>query len=187
MDTNKLKEKYEKEIRPSLIKELGYKNYLEAPSLVKIVLNVGIGKEGGDNKIIDAATRDIKAITGQTPSLRRARKAIAGFKLREGQPIGLMVTLRGQKLYDFLEKLTRIVFPRMRDFRGLSTQGFDHQGNFSLGFSEQVVFPEIDVSTIDKNRGLEVTLVTTAKTDSEAQKLLELLGFKFREGKERTH
>jgi large subunit ribosomal protein L5 len=178
----RLKDKYEKDIKPNLLEELGLKNSLQAPKIVKVVVNVGIGREGTDQKVVDMVTQNLKQITGQKPALRRARQAIAGFKLREGQPVGLVVTLRGQRMFDFLEKLTRIVFPRMRDFRGLSAQNFDKNGNYSIGFSEQIVFPEIDLGNATKNHGVEVTLVTSAKDKDAALKLLTLLGFKFKEG-----
>lgn len=182
-----LKQKYEKEVRPSLLKEFGYTNIHQAPKLVKVVLNVGIGKETTDAKAIEKIANNLKDISGQAPSIRNARKAIAGFKIREGQPVGLMVTLRGEKMYSFLEKVTKVVFPRVRDFRGLSKASFDTQGNYTLGFPEIMVFPEVDMNTVDKGKGLQATIVTTAKIQVEAEKLLTELGFKFKEEKGKTN
>lgn len=187
MENVTLKQKFEKEYSKSLTTEFGYKNYLQIPKVVKVVINVGIGRDGGDSKVVESMSTNLKVITGQKPSVRKAKVAIAGFKLREGQPVGLMVTLRGQRMYDFLEKLTRVVFPRVRDFRGLPLTNFDKNGNYSLGFAEQMVFPEIDINTMDKSRGLEVTIVTSAKTKEEASKLLTLLGFKFKEEGKKTN
>lgn len=186
MENETLKQKFDNEYRPSLMTAFGYKNPLQVPQVEKVVINVGIGRDGSEQKVIDSMSTNLKVITGQMPSLRRAKVAIAGFKLREGQPVGLMVTLRGKRMYDFLEKLTRIVFPRVRDFRGLPLTNFDKNGNYSLGFAEQVVFPEIDINTMDKSRGLEVTIVTSAKNKEEASSLLTLLGFKFKEEGEKN-
>ena len=183
METLTLKQKYETTFRKNLLEDLGYKNILQAPKLEKVVINVGVGRDGEDQKVLDSVRDSLKQISGQNPAIRKARKAIAGFKLREGNVVGLMVTLRGRRMYDFLQKLTNVVFPRVRDFRGLSTQNFDKNGNYSLGFSEQVVFPEIDMGSTTKTHGLEVTIVTTAKNKEEAIKLLTLLGFKFKEEK----
>jgi large subunit ribosomal protein L5 len=182
METVTLKQKYETELRKTLLEDLGYQNYLQVPKLDKVVLNVGVGRDSGDQKVLDTVTANLKQISGQTPQIRKARKAIAGFKLREGQIVGLRVTLRGKRMYDFLQKLTMVVFPRMRDFRGLPVANFDKNGNYSLGFSEQIVFPEIDMGNMTKTHGVEITIVTTAKNKEEAIKLMTLLGFKFKEG-----
>ncbi len=178
-----LKQKYETEIKKTLVTDLGLKNSLEAPKLVKVVLNVGIGDHMADNKAIEAVKESLGKISGQAPALRLAKKAIAGFKLREGQPVGLMVTLRGERMYSFLQKLVSVVFPRVRDFRGLSLANFDKNGNYSLGFPEQVVFPEVDMGNTTKIHGLEVTIVSTSRNAEEGMKLLTALGFKFKEGK----
>jgi len=178
--TLRLKEKYYKEVVPALMKELGLKNVMEVPRIEKVVLNIGVG-EGKDNaKALEAAARDLAIISGQKPVIRRARKSIAGFRLRKGQPIGVKVTLRGDRMWAFLDRLINIALPRVRDFRGISPHAFDGRGNYSLGFREQLVFPEIDYDKIDKVRGLQVTIVTTAETDEEAYKLLEKLGMPFR-------
>ncbi len=152
---------------------------MEVPRLQKIVVNVGLGEALQDVKALDAAARDIATITGQKPIITRARKSIAGFKLREGNPIGVKVTLRGNRMYDFLDRMCNIALPRRRDFRGVSPDSFDGRGNYSLGFREQLVWPEIDYDSIDKIRGMEVTIVTTAKNDEEARRLLQLLGMPF--------
>lgn len=179
MSGSNLREKYQKEIAPKLAKELGLANVLAAPKMEKIVVNVGLGEASQDKKILEAAKEDVAIITGQRPKITVAHQSIAGFKLRKGQPIGLMATLRGQRMYDFFEKLVKIVLPRLRDFQGVSLKSFDGQGNYSLGVPEQIVFPEIDYSKVDKVRGLEVTIVTNAKTDEKAKRLLELLGMPF--------
>lgn len=181
-----LKQKYETKIKKDLVKDLGFKNSLEAPKLLKVVLNVGIGHDMADNKAIESIKESLGKISGQAPALRVAKKAIAGFKLREGQPVGLMVTLRRERMYSFLQKLANVVFPRVRDFRGLSTENFDKNGNYSLGFPEQIVFPEIDLGSTTKTHGLEVTIVSTAKDAQQGMKLLSALGFKFKEGKGRN-
>ena len=177
-----LKETYEKEIIEKMIGEYGYKNALSVPRLEKIVLNVGFGKVGSDQKVIDGVKSELGKIAGQRPSLRAAKVAIASFKIRKGQTIGAKVTLRGNKMWDFVEKLIRIVLPRVRDFRGISTKSFDKNGGYTLGFREKTVFPEIDYTKGEAQSGLEVTLSTTAKTPQEAKSLLENLGFPFREG-----
>ncbi len=178
--TLRLKEKYYREVVPALMKELGLKNIMEVPRIEKIVLNIGVG-EGKDNaKALESAARDLAVISGQKPIIRRARKSIAGFRLRKGQPIGVKVTLRGDRMWAFLDRLINIALPRVRDFRGVSPNAFDGRGNYSLGLREQLVFPEIDYDKIDKVRGLQVTIVTTAETDEEAYKLLEKLGMPFR-------
>lgn len=174
-----LQENYQKEIVPKLMEELGYKNRLAAPRLVKIVVNTGLSEALGDKKVLDLMSGQLAQITGQKPKVTRAKKAIAGFKLKAGDAIGLAVTLRGRKMYDFLEKLVAIVLPRVRDFRGVSLSAFDGRGNYNLGIAEIMVFPEIDYSRLDKIRGLEITIVTSAKNDEEGKKLLEILGMPF--------
>lgn len=174
----RLKERYKKEIVPKLIEEFGY-NVMEVPRLEKIVLNIGVGEAVKNPKAIEFAQRDLMAISGQYPVITKAKKSISAFKLRKGMPIGVMVTLRGKRMYDFLDKLINAVLPRIRDFQGVPTHSFDGRGNYSLGIKEQLVFPEIEYDKIDKVRGLEITIVTTAKTDKEARRLLELLGMPF--------
>jgi large subunit ribosomal protein L5 len=176
---SRLKDRYREEIVPALMEEFGYRNVMEVPRLQKIVVNVGLGEALQDVKALDAATRDIATITGQKPIITRARKSIASFKLREGNPIGVKVTLRGNRMYDFLDRMCNIALPRRRDFRGVSPDSFDGRGNYSLGFREQLVWPEIDYDSIDKIRGMEVTIVTTAENDEEARRLLQLLGMPF--------
>lgn len=172
-------EKYKKEILPQLVKELGLNNLLAAPRVEKVVVNVGL-KEGADDKeVLTSASQILSLITGQKPKLARAKKAIAGFKLQAGDPIGLTVTLRGRRMFDFLEKLFKIVLPRMRDFQGVSNRSFDGRGNYSLGIPEQIVFPEVDYTKVDKVRGLEITVVTTTDSDKQAKKLLTLMGMPF--------
>ena len=176
---SRLKDRYRKEIVPALMEEFGYRNVMEVPRLQKIVVNIGMGEALQDVKTLDAAARDIATITGQKPIITRAKKSIAVFKLREGNPIGVKVTLRGNRMYDFLDRMCNIALPRRRDFRGVSPDSFDGRGNYSLGFREQLVWPEIDYDSIDKIRGMEVTIVTTAKNDEEARRLLQLLGMPF--------
>lgn len=175
----KLSEKYKKEIVPQLKKEFGYQNDLSVPSLNKVIINVGLGRAVSDTKIFDPVIGNLKLITGQKPVKTYAKKSISGFKIRQGMPIGLMVTLRKKRMYDFLEKLINIVLPRMRDFRGIKTSAFDRAGNYSLGIKEHIVFPEIDYEKVSEIYSLEVNIVTTAKNSKEAKKLLELLGFPF--------
>ncbi|HUV42698.1 MAG TPA: 50S ribosomal protein L5 [Patescibacteria group bacterium] len=182
MSSNNLKEKYQKEIAPQLAKEFDLGNSLAAPRLEKIMVNIGLSDALTDKKALKSASEDLAVITGQRPKMTLARQSIAGFKLRKGQPIGLMVTLRGRRMYDFLEKLISVVLPRLRDFQGVSLKSFDGQGNYSLGISEQIVFSEIDHSRVDKVRGLEMTLVTNARTNEKAKRLLELLGMPFEKG-----
>ncbi|MCS7088048.1 MAG: 50S ribosomal protein L5 [Thermoflexales bacterium] len=175
-----LKQMYVNEIRPALMKRFGYKNIMQVPKIEKIVINVGVGRESADNpKVVDFAVNDIMMIAGQRPIVTRARKSIAGFKLREGRPIGVKVTLRGQRMYDFLYRLIHLALPRVRDFRGVSPDAFDGRGNYTLGLREQIIFPEVDYDKIDKVRGLEVTIVTTARTDEEGRELLRLFGMPF--------
>jgi large subunit ribosomal protein L5 len=175
----RLKDRYRKEIVPALMEELGYRNVMEVPRLQKIVVNVGLGEALQDVKALDAATRDIATITGQKPIITRAKKSIAAFKLREGNPIGVKVTLRGNRMYDFFDRMCNVALPRRRDFRGVSPDSFDGRGNYTLGFREQLVWPEVDYDSIDKIRGMEVTIVTSAKTDEEARHLLQLFGMPF--------
>ncbi|MFN2582082.1 MAG: 50S ribosomal protein L5 [Candidatus Dormibacteria bacterium] len=176
----RLRRRYIDEITPSLVKEFRYRNAMQVPQIAKVVLNVGLGEAITNGRAIDAATSDLKTITGQAPIVIRARKSVAAFKLREGMPIGAKVTLRGDRMYDFLDKLLNVALPRIRDFRGVDPKGFDGHGNYTLGLREQLVFPEIDYDKIDKLRGLEVCIVTTARTDAEAQSLLTGFGMPFR-------
>ena len=175
----RFKDRYRKEIVPALMEEFGYRNVMEVPRLQKIVVNVGLGEAMQEVKALDAAARDIATITGQKPIITRAKKSIASFKLREGNPIGVKVTLRGNRMYDFLDRMCNVALPRRRDFRGVSPDSFDGRGNYTLGFREQLVWPEVDYDSIDKIRGMEVTIVTTAKTDEEARRLLQLFGMPF--------
>lgn len=175
----RVQERYRDETVPALMQEFGYKNVMQVPKLQKIVLNIGLGEAITNAKAIDAAVGDLSAITGQKPVVTRAKKSIAAFKLRAGMPIGAMVTLRGQRMYEFYDRLTAIALPRIRDFRGVSPNSFDGRGNYTLGLREQLAFPEIDYDKIDKTRGLEVSFVTTAKTDAEGRRLLALLGMPF--------
>lgn len=174
-----LKEHYHKEIVPALKKRQGYKNVMQVPRLEKVVLNIGVGEAIDNAKALEAAEVDLTAISGQHPISMRARKSIAAFKLRQGMPIGLKVTLRGERMYHFFERLVNATLPRTREFRGISPDGFDGRGNYNLGVKEQVVFPEIDYNKIDKMRGLSVSIVTTATTDDEGRHLLEMLGMPF--------
>jgi large subunit ribosomal protein L5 len=175
----RMRDLYREQVVPALEKELGYKNRMQVPRLEKIVVNVGMGEALQNAKALDAAVQDITIITGQRPVVRRARKSIANFKLREGNPIGVKVTLRGNRMWDFLDRLTSIALPRQRDFRGISPDAFDGRGNYSLGLREQLVFPEIQYDKIDKIRGLEITIVTSARTDEEGYLLLRHLGMPF--------
>lgn len=175
----RLRRLYEEVVVPTMIREFGYKNPMEVPRLEKVVLNIGLGEAVQNPRAVDSAVRDLSLIAGQHPVVIRARKSIAQFRLRAGMPIGVMVTLRGDRMWHFLDKLMNIVLPRQRDFRGVSPRSFDGRGNYSIGLREQLVFPEIDYDKIDRIRGLEVTIVTTAKSDVEARRLLELLGMPF--------
>ena len=177
---SRLKEKYVTEIVPQLKERLGYTNVMQLPRLEKIVLNVGLGEATQNPKALEATERDLLVISGQHPVITRAKKSIASFKVKAGMPVGMMVTLRGKRMYDFLDKLINIVLPRFRDFRGLSPDSFDTRGSYNVAIREQVVFPEVDYDKIDKVRGLQVTLVTTAKNCEEGRSLLELLGMPFR-------
>lgn len=171
---------YRNEIVPALMKEFGYKNIMQVPKIQKIAVNIGLGEALQNAKAIEAATEDLRIITGQKPVVTKARKSIATYKLREGMSIGAKVTLRGQRMWDFLDRLVNIVLPRQRDFQGVSPDSFDGRGNYSVGLREQLVFPEISYDKVDKVRGLEVTIVSTAKSDEEARRLLALMGMPFR-------
>jgi large subunit ribosomal protein L5 len=175
----RLKDAYNKQIKGQLIEKFGYSSSMQAPKLVKITLNMGVGEAKQDAKMLEAAKAQLADIAGQQPSVRRARKSVAAFKLREGMPVGLSVTLRGERAYEFLDRLTSVALPRLRDFRGLNPRSFDGRGNYSMGVREQVIFPEIDYDSIDQVRGLDVTITTTAATDAEAFALLDALGMPF--------
>lgn len=176
----RLKERYRQEILPALMREFNYQNVMQAPRVQKVVVNIGVGEAIGNAKALDAAVKDMTAIVGQKPFVRKAKKSIATFKLREGMPIGVMTTLRGDTMYYFLDRLMNIALPRMRDFRGVPRDAFDGRGNYTLGLREQLIFPEIDYDAIDKVRGMEVSIVTSAKTDEEGRRLLQLMGMPFR-------
>jgi large subunit ribosomal protein L5 len=175
----RVKDRYSKEIRPALIERFGYSTPMQAPRLLKITLNMGTGEAKQDSKMLEAAQEQLATIAGQKPNIRRAKKSVANFKLREGMPVGLTVTLRGERAYEFLDRLTSIAIPRIRDFRGLNPRSFDGRGNYSMGVREQVIFPEIDYDSVDQVRGLDVTLTTSAQTDAEAFALLDALGMPF--------
>lgn len=175
----RLKQFYRDEIVSTMMQDFDYSNVMQVPRLVKVVVNIGLGEALQNAKALDAATNDLKIITGQKPIITRAKKSIATYKLRAGNPIGAKVTLRGDRMFDFLDRLMNIALPRQRDFRGVSPEAFDGRGNYTLGLREQLVFPEINYDSVDKLRGLEVTIVTTAKTDEEARRLLQLLGMPF--------
>ena len=177
----RLKERYNDEIRQQLVDKFGYTTPMQAPKLVKVTLNMGVGEAKQDSKMLDAAQQQLADIAGQKPNIRRARKSVAAFKLREGMPVGLTVTLRDERAYEFLDRLVSIALPRLRDFRGLNPRSFDGRGNYSMGIREQIIFPEIDYDAIDKVRGLDVAITTSATTDDEARELLRELGMPFRE------
>ncbi len=177
--TPRLKERYRSEVVPAMQREFGYGNVMQVPRLVKIVVNIGMGEALQNAKALDAATKDLTTITGQKPIVTRAKKSIATFRLRAGNPIGLKVTMRGKRMYDFLDRLFNIAMPRVRDFRGISPDAFDGRGSYTLGLREQLVWPEIDYDAVDKVRGMEVTIVTTAGTDDEARRMLQLMGMPF--------
>jgi large subunit ribosomal protein L5 len=177
----RMKERYQQEVMPTLMKDFGYTSPMQVPRVIKVVVNVGVGEALNDAKALDNSVRDLSTITGQRPVVTRARKSIASFKLREGRAIGVKVTLRGQRMYDFLDRLINVALPRQRDFRGVSPDSFDGRGNYTLGLREQLIFPEIDYDSIDKLRGMEIAVVTTAETDEEGRRLLELLGMPFRQ------
>ena len=178
--TARLKEKYKNEVVLSLKEQLGITNINEVPKLEKIVVNMGVGKAAQDHKLIDAAVEDLRVITGQQPMICRAKKSIANFKVRTGMPIGAKVTLRGERMWEFLDRLLSTAIPRVRDFRGISTESFDGRGNYSLGVTEQLIFPEIDYDKVDRTRGMDITIVTSAKTDAAARALFNALGFPFK-------
>ena len=177
---NRLKEKYLNELVPALTEKFNYKNRMQVPGIEKIVINMGIGDAVQNSKVLDEAVEELTALAGQKPVVTRAKKSIAGFKLREGMPIGAKVTLRGEKMYEFLDKLISVSLPRVRDFRGISPKSFDGRGNYTLGVREQLIFPEIDYDKINKVRGMDIVIVTTSKTDEEARELLTLFGMPFR-------
>ncbi|MFA6110118.1 MAG: 50S ribosomal protein L5 [Candidatus Latescibacterota bacterium] len=176
---SRLKEAYKAGVVAAMTDRFGYRNALQVPRVEKIVVNMGVGEAVQDPKNMDGAVADLTAITGQKPSVRRAKKAISNFKLRQGMPIGCMVTLRGERMYEFLDRLVSFALPQVRDFRGVSPKGFDGRGNYSLGLKEQTIFPEIDYDSIDQTRGMNITIVTSASTDDEAHELLRLLGLPF--------
>lgn len=176
----RLKTKYNDEVKQLMQDKFQYKNVMEIPKFEKIVVNMGVGEAATDSKAIDGAVRDLRVITGQQPMVTRARKSIASFRLRAGMPIGAKVTLRGDRMWEFFDRLTSIAIPRIRDFRGISTKSFDGRGNFSMGVTEQLIFPEVDFDSVDHTRGMDITIVTTAKTDEEAKALLDAFGFPFK-------
>ena len=176
----RLAELYNKEMVPALMKDQNYKNIMEVPKLVKIVLNMGLGEAIQNVKILDSAAEELAAIAGQRPVITKAKKSIAGFKLRQGMPIGCSVTLRREKMYEFLDRLVSVSLPRVRDFKGISGKAFDGKGNYSMGVKEQLIFPEVDYDKVDNIKGLNITIVTTAKTDAEGKALLKLMGLPFR-------
>jgi large subunit ribosomal protein L5 len=177
---SRMKEKYQQEAAPALRKEFNYKNPMQVPGIHKVVVNIGMGEVIQNPKSMDAAISDLAAITGQRPVITRAKHSVAAFKLREGMQIGCMVTLRGERMYQFLDKLMNVALPRLRDFQGVSAEAFDGRGNYTLGLREQLVFPEIDYDKVDKVRGMEVSIVTTARTDEEGRRLLSLMGMPFK-------
>ena len=177
---SRLKERYRNDVVPALRKEFGYGNVMAVPKIAKVVVNMGLGEATQNAKIVDAGADDLARITGQKPATTRAKKSIAAFKVRQGMPIGTMVTLRGERMYEFLDRLISTALPRVRDFKGVSPRGFDGRGNYTLGLKDQLLFPEIDYLKVDKARGMNISVVTTAKTDEEARTLLKLLGMPFR-------
>ena len=176
----RLRDRYLKEVVPSLQKEFGYKNIMAIPKVTKVVVNMGLGEATQNVKVIDVGTDELARIAGQKPVTTRAKKSIAAFKVRKGMPVGAMVTLRGDRMYEFLDRLISVALPRVRDFRGVSPRGFDGRGSYTLGLRDQIIFPEIDYMRVDKTRGMNISVVTTAKTDEEARRLLQLLGLPFR-------
>ncbi len=177
---SRLQELYKKEVMPKLQEQFGYRNVLETPRITKIVLNMGVGEAASDKKAMEAAVADMAAISGQKPDVRMARKSVASFKIRDGWPVGCRVTLRGQRMYEFLDRLINIAIPRVRDFRGISPKSFDGRGNYNMGVTEQIIFPEIEYDKIDKIRGLDIAIATTAKTDDEGRALLTAFRFPFK-------
>ena len=182
---SRLRERYVKEVVPALTKEFGYTNVMAVPKIKKVVVNMGLGEATSNAKIIEVGADELARITGQKPVVRRAKKSVAAFKVRKGQPVGTSVTLRGDRMYEFLDRLVTIALPRVRDFRGVSPKGFDGRGNFTLGLKDQLLFPEIDYMKVDKARGMNVSVVTTARSDEEARKLLQLIGMPFRTQEQR--
>ncbi len=181
MAKSRLLEKYQKEVVPALVKEFGYQNWMQVPKIEKVVVNMGLGEVVQNPKALDVAVRDLTSIVGQKVMVTRAKKSIATFKLRAGMPIGAMATLRGARMYEFLDRLMSLALPRIRDFRGVSEKSFDGRGNYTLGIKEQVLFPEIEYDKVDKVRGMDITIVTSARTDEEARALLRLVGMPFRQ------
>jgi large subunit ribosomal protein L5 len=177
---NRVRERYLKDVVPALKKEFGYANVMAIPKISKVVINMGLGEATSNAKIVDVASDELSRIAGQKATVRRAKKSIAAFKVREGMAVGAMVTLRGERMYEFLDRLVSVALPRVRDFKGISGKGFDGRGNYTLGLRDQILFPEIDYMKVDKARGMNVSVVTTAKTDEEARKLLQLIGLPFR-------
>jgi large subunit ribosomal protein L5 len=177
---NRVRERYLKDVVPALKKEFGYANVMAIPKVSKVVINMGLGEATSNAKIVDVASDELSRIAGQKATVRRAKKSIAAFKVREGMAVGAMVTLRGERMYEFLDRLVSVALPRVRDFKGISGKGFDGRGNYTLGLRDQILFPEIDYMKVDKARGMNVSVVTTAKTDEEARKLLQLIGLPFR-------
>jgi large subunit ribosomal protein L5 len=178
---SRLREKYQNDVVPALRKEFGYKNVMAVPKIEKVVVNMGLGEATSNVKIVDTGADELARITGQKPVTRRSKKSIAAFKVRKGQPVGTSVTLRGERMWEFLDRLMAIALPRVRDFKGVSPKGFDGRGNYTLGLRDQLLFPEIDYMKVDKARGMNVSVVTTAKTDQEARKLLQFIGMPFRQ------
>ena len=178
--TQRLRKRYQEEVVPALVEQFNYANVMAVPSLAKIVVNMGMGSAKEDIKVMDKAMEELSQITGQRPEVRRARKSIANFKLREGMPIGCRVTLRGARMYEFLDRLISVALPRVRDFRGLPTRSFDGRGNYTMGVNDQLIFPEISYEKVDAVRGMNISIVTTARTDDESRALLERLGMPFR-------
>ncbi len=178
---NRLQEKYQKEVMPALTEKFGYKNVMQLPKVEKVIINMGVGEAVGNPKALDAAVGDLTIISGQKPILTRAKKSLAAWKLRQGMPIGCKVTLRGVRMYQFLDKFINVALPRVRDFRGVSANAFDGRGNYAVGLKEQLIFPEIEYDKIDKIRGMNIVIVTTAKTDEEARALLKFMGMPFSE------
>ena len=178
---SRLRDKYQKDVIPALRKEFGYKNVMAVPKIEKVVVNMGLGEATSNVKIVDTGSDELARITGQKPVTRRSKKSIAAFKVRKGQPVGTSVTLRGERMWEFLDRLMAIALPRVRDFKGVSPRGFDGRGNYTLGLRDQLLFPEIDYMKVDKARGMNVSVVTTARTDQEARKLLQFIGMPFRQ------
>jgi large subunit ribosomal protein L5 len=178
---SRLRDKYQKDVIPALRKEFGYKNVMAVPKIQKVVVNMGLGEATSNVKIVDTGSDELARITGQKPVTRRSKKSIAAFKVRKGQPVGTSVTLRGERMWEFLDRLMAIALPRVRDFKGVSPRGFDGRGNYTLGLRDQLLFPEIDYMKVDKARGMNVSVVTSARTDEEARKLLQFIGMPFRQ------